>query len=429
MRKYISMILCFLVALSISSCGGDTGSAENAESAVEEKKNEPMTDMERLVGTYVGETGSGLTIYEDGTADNYNIMWTSVETGMPWTLEDDVVTVTSKKLGYDIFAELGTDEDTDLFFESKDVGWDDEKFMKKTSEPDSHYFNEYFDEERKKKTEMTLGDMTYTMPYYFTDRGNPAEIETSDDGYPVTTNIFSVAEDGKHAYMNLVIMTLDLSSESISQEQYEQVKDSMYSFDSVFNDFAQTGKKSVTVAENAADQIDFTLTDDGNTAKARSTYWYQADTGIWTQMVMIVTDEAERNYFKDYNQIIKSAKPANADEATDSKSDKQKVKKKSKKEKTDTEENTAENGVTPEFKEMMDSYEAFMDEYIEFMKKYQNSSGTISMLSDYADYMAKYADFTEKINAVDENELSVADQKYYLEVTTRVAQKLLEVNQ
>lgn len=75
----------------------------------------------------------------------------------------------------------------------------------------------------------------------------------------------------------------------------------------------------------------------------------------------------------------------------------------------------------------MDSYEDFFDEYVAFMQKYQNSSGTdtIALLSDFSDYMAKYTDYMEKIDSIDQDDLSTEEALYYLEVTTRVSQKLL----
>jgi len=84
------------------------------------------------------------------------------------------------------------------------------------------------------------------------------------------------------------------------------------------------------------------------------------------------------------------------------------------------------NGVTPELKEFLDSYEEFMDEYVAFMKKYQTATDSSAMLMDYLSFMQKYNDFSEKANAYDTNEMSTADAAYYLEVTSRVSQKLLQ---
>lgn len=96
----------------------------------------------------------------------------------------------------------------------------------------------------------------------------------------------------------------------------------------------------------------------------------------------------------------------------------------------ETETSAQENGdISPDFKEAMDSYEAFFDEYCKFIKKYSETDDTTGMLADYADYMTKYADTMEKMNAIDQDELSTSEAAYYVEVTTRIAQKLAEVAQ
>lgn len=77
----------------------------------------------------------------------------------------------------------------------------------------------------------------------------------------------------------------------------------------------------------------------------------------------------------------------------------------------------------------MDSYEAFMDEYCAFMKKYSNSDGTdVTLLADYAKYMEKYADMVHDFEAWDDEDLSLEETSYYIEVQSRVSQKLLEVS-
>lgn len=97
------------------------------------------------------------------------------------------------------------------------------------------------------------------------------------------------------------------------------------------------------------------------------------------------------------------------------------------------EESISENieqtgGVDPELKAFLDSYEEFVDEYVVFMKKYMaDSSNAVSMLSEYYEIMGKYADFAEKVDRYDSKEMSTADAKYYLEVTTRCTQKMLDI--
>ena len=94
----------------------------------------------------------------------------------------------------------------------------------------------------------------------------------------------------------------------------------------------------------------------------------------------------------------------------------------------ESESGDGSSGIRPDFKEMMDSYEAFMDEYVEFMKRMSEDPGNLDLLSDYADIMIKYADWGKKIEALDESEMSSEEAAYYTEVTLRVSQKLLEVS-
>lgn len=79
------------------------------------------------------------------------------------------------------------------------------------------------------------------------------------------------------------------------------------------------------------------------------------------------------------------------------------------------------------FRKAMDEYESFMNRYVEFMKNYKNSSDVTSMLSDYSKMTQDYAKYAESIRGYNQNSLSADDWAYYLEVTTRVNKKLLEV--
>lgn len=95
----------------------------------------------------------------------------------------------------------------------------------------------------------------------------------------------------------------------------------------------------------------------------------------------------------------------------------------------DKEDSKAEvKGIRTEFKQAMDSYEKFMDEYVEFMKKYADSNGNdLTLLADYADYMSKYAKFAEDFEKWDDEEMSDEELAYYLQVQSKVYQKLSEI--
>ena len=61
------------------------------------------------------------------------------------------------------------------------------------------------------------------------------------------------------------------------------------------------------------------------------------------------------------------------------------------------------------------------------MQRYTNAgdSDLVAMMGDYASFMSRYADFAEKLDAMDESELTNAELAYYIEVTSRCSQKLL----
>ena len=84
--------------------------------------------------------------------------------------------------------------------------------------------------------------------------------------------------------------------------------------------------------------------------------------------------------------------------------------------------------VTPEFKEMMDSYEEWFDSYIEFMNSYNETDDPMAMLQKYTEFMSQYTEVMNKMGAIDQKELSPADSAYYLEVTARIYQKLATVS-
>lgn len=114
------------------------------------------------------------------------------------------------------------------------------------------------------------------------------------------------------------------------------------------------------------------------------------------------------------------------EESSEKSTEKSEKKEKDKKSKAD---NIKASGVTPEFKEFMDSYEAFFDEYVDFMKEFNDSEDTIGMLAEYSDYMSRYADAMEKMEDIDDDDLSTEDYAYYIDVMSRVQKKLLEISE
>ena len=76
----------------------------------------------------------------------------------------------------------------------------------------------------------------------------------------------------------------------------------------------------------------------------------------------------------------------------------------------------------------MDDYEAFYDEYIAFMQKYASSDNPVSMMTDYLALMSKAEEMDRSISKVDESELSDEELELYIDVTTRVTNKLAKAS-
>ncbi|MGN1110556.1 MAG: DUF6591 domain-containing protein [Oscillospiraceae bacterium] len=83
-------------------------------------------------------------------------------------------------------------------------------------------------------------------------------------------------------------------------------------------------------------------------------------------------------------------------------------------------------GIRPEIKEALDSYEKFFDKYCDFMKKFNNSPTDLALITEYTEYMTQYTDTMNKMNKINDGNLNDAELKYYLEVTNRINQKLID---
>lgn len=86
-----------------------------------------------------------------------------------------------------------------------------------------------------------------------------------------------------------------------------------------------------------------------------------------------------------------------------------------------------ETYISPEFKEAMDSYEAFYDEYVEYLKAYNNDPTNAELLKGMSELLAREAEMTKKFDAWEDEDMTTAETAYYLEVHSRVLAKLAEV--
>ncbi|MDO4414544.1 MAG: hypothetical protein Q4C20_05655, partial [Erysipelotrichaceae bacterium] len=84
------------------------------------------------------------------------------------------------------------------------------------------------------------------------------------------------------------------------------------------------------------------------------------------------------------------------------------------------------SGIRPEFQASMEAYEAFFDEYVEFMKAVDETNMSADTMIRYYDFLAKYADAMEKLDAIDESQLTPEEDQLYLDTMLRIEKKLLE---
>ena len=95
----------------------------------------------------------------------------------------------------------------------------------------------------------------------------------------------------------------------------------------------------------------------------------------------------------------------------------------------ETDENSAsladDGFIRPEFKEAMDSYEAFFAEYAALMQAISDDPGDLTLLARYAAYMNRYTETMEALDSIEEGELTTAELSYYIEVMSRIQQLLL----
>ena len=91
------------------------------------------------------------------------------------------------------------------------------------------------------------------------------------------------------------------------------------------------------------------------------------------------------------------------------------------------ESNTTTDGLRPEFKKAMDSYEDFFNEYCDFMIAYKKDPTDIKLLEEYSSMLVRLNEMQEAFEAWKTEDLNSAEMAYYIEVSKRITQKLLEI--
>ena len=156
-------------------------------------------------------------------------------------------------------------------------------------------------------------------------------------------------------------------------------------------------------------------------------FWSDMRSEIWSDDKEGALDEIE-DFRKDIEKILRKLSAGAVDTATsENRVTSSESAMPSTEMKTEVEANDdITEGIRPEFKEAMDSYELFFDEYVKFMKKYKEAKDITSMVSEYSSMMQQYIDTMANLQEIGESELSDKEALYYAEVMLRINQKLLE---
>lgn len=254
--------------------------------------------------------------------------------------------------------------------------------------------------------------------------------------------LFTRTHENAQEYFRLIAGTIDHDDYDAIDDAVDEFYDVVYddAMDDYYDDIYDDAMDDMYdhyydgVMDDAYDQIPYeewndALTEcyrewsDAGTALYR--LWSDAGTGYYRMWSAISSKFYSGNF--DVDSILESAEdtleeedPANMEKLQDDA--------KAPEEETPKESAPIDN-IDPAFKEAMDSYEAFFDEYVEFMKKYENATEEelTGMLADYNRYLSQYIETTEKLESIDEDELTTEELQYYLELNTRINEKLAEI--
>lgn len=87
----------------------------------------------------------------------------------------------------------------------------------------------------------------------------------------------------------------------------------------------------------------------------------------------------------------------------------------------------ASSAIRPEFKNAMDSYEAFYTDYCAMLEKYMQNPTDLTLLAQYSQLMSQAVEMDEAFNAWNSADLNNEELKYYLDVNNRVLKLLADM--
>lgn len=409
--KLKTLVLVILTTLILTGCGANKQGNENTSKVL------PSNSMS---GTYIGKNGSVLILFPDGSSEYYYLKDTDLDDGAGnWSYQKGKLDWTYS--GCTLSATIDSQVTQTFAFDTVYGSWIHEEYFKVSDTAEVKTVKQCRELLRKalNRPEMdnfrgelnqtvTVGNFTVEVPFY---------MSLSETDASLTSKMF-YAEDNE-ADKCCAFFYFEVDKLNVSNEQFQQ--QGVWAWNNLFENLSEAIDGCVITKEPAPMTVNgyagfegaWQFDEDGYKGNVTLAIINDADSGNTLLLLQTRTDNTIFRYDSDFKKIVDSI--TIVDDNIDSNGN--------------VSDPTSSNnsGITPELKAFLDRYETFMDKYIAFMQKYQNSSNSSAMLTDYLSMMQEYAEFTEAINKYDTNEMSTADSMYYLEVTTRVAKKLINV--
>jgi len=252
-------------------------------------------------------------------------------------------------------------------------------------------------------SDVTTGGITFQMPsnYSYVE-------EQSSDG----CDIYATSKEDSL----IVLITQEANlSDSLFESKANEISSLIDEIIAeMMTDYSLEGNKTLTVDGLKAVEQTYNGKIDGQDGYATVTVINNPGSKSIAMVVLVCTNKVKDKSVSAYTTFINTAK-CSGSRATQSTA-------------SSVGYSDTADGVDPDLKAFLDSYEAFVDEYVDFMKSYLNDPGNVvTMLTQYTEIMTKYEDFAEKVDNYNTEEMSTEDAKYYLEVTTRCTEKMLDL--
>lgn len=382
MRRIVAAFLAFILMLSFAGCGDSSVKTNESISEIENFTESIISNEQEKIDTDVSKSDENL-----------------------------------EKLSEEIYIELEKEIDetvAKLFENMENLGTDIDSYQKylENVEKIENYYTEIYENTKMLCVRMCEYSLKYAENILASNKTND---EKYNDLEIIYDNIYNDAGDNIYdlIYDDLFDDMYDLYYDGLFDEAYDNKEYSEYSewLDAHSNEYNMW-------LDTHSDIYDIWL----DTRSDIYDFWLDLRGEIWDDDI-----ERANKIIEDFRKDIKKLKEDAGDSYILEKSDKSESTSSVSEVEEKENDNQYIDGMRPEFKEAMDSYEAFFDEYCEFMKKYKENSTDLSLLADYADYMTQYVDTMAKLEKLGEENLNDAELLYYVETSNSISQKLLKV--